>query len=689
MKSNILIPIFVLFINLGAYAQIDRTKPPVAGPAPEIQIGTPASFELKNGLKVFVVENRKLPRVAFNLVLDIEAVKEGEKAGYASMAGDLMRTGTKTRSKAQIDEEVDFIGATLNTSSGGIYASSLTKHSQQLLELMTDVLYNPTFPQDEFDKLKKQMLSSLAAQKDDPGSISSNVQKVVMYGQNHPYGELTTEESINNITIDDCRNYYNTHFSPKISYLVIVGDINVKEAKKTVKKYFKSWPAKDIKLEKFESVPGPAATSVALVDRSNSVQSNISITYPIDLKKGSPDEIKMRVLNQILGAASDSRLEKQIREKKAYTYYARSTYSSDMIVGNFKAFSEVRNEVTDSAIYEFVNELRKIVDQRVSEDELKRAKAQIMGSFSRSLESPQTIANFALNIKRYNLPADYYATYLQKVDAVTIDDIQATAKKYIKPENAHIVVVGKGSEIADKLGQFGSVTYYDIYGNSYVPKKSEIPAGLTSAKVLDDFLASIGGEEKVRSIHDIKMKFNTEMQGQQLEITISGKNPDKQKTSVTMNGMAVMTSIVNGDNASMSQMGQTMPVDEDRKKDLAFEAAIVSEIAIKDMGLEAKLIGAESIEGKTAYAIEITKPSGNKTTYFYDAETGLKVRTSETINTPQGDMVQETDLTSYKDVAGVKFPFQIALPMGPMKMIAIAESIELNTGIADSEFAVQ
>ena len=320
MKSNILIPILVLFINLGAFAQIDRTKPPVAGPAPEIQIGTPASFELKNGLKVFVVENRKLPRIAFNLVLDIEAVKEGEKAGYASMSGDLMRMGTKTRSKAQIDEEVDFIGATLNTSPGGIYASSLTKHSQKLLELMTDVLYNPTYPQEEFEKLRKQTLSSLVAQKDDPGSISSNVRKVVMYGKDHPYGELTTEETINNITVDDCKAYYNTYFSPKIAYLVIVGDISVKEAKKTVNKYFKSWPAKDVNLDKFESVPGPDATKVALVDRSNSVQSNISIAYPIDLKKGTPDELRMRVLNQILGAASDSRLEQQIREKKAYTY---------------------------------------------------------------------------------------------------------------------------------------------------------------------------------------------------------------------------------------------------------------------------------------------------------------------------------------------------------------------------------
>lgn len=689
MKSYILILILVLFIYPGIYAQIDRTKPPVAGPAPEIQIGTPATFELKNGLKVFVVENRKLPRVAFNLVLDIEAVKEGEKAGYASMAGDLMRMGTKTRSKAQIDEEVDFIGATLNTSSAGIYASSLTKHSQKLLELMTDVLYNPTYPQEEFDKLKKQTLSSLAAQKDDPGSISSNVRNVILYGKNHPYGELTTEETINNITVDDCRTYYNTYFSPKIAYLVIVGDISVKEAKKTVKKYFKSWPAKDVKLEKFESVPGPESTQVALVDRSNSVQSNISITYPIDLKKGAPDALKMQVLNQILGAASDSRLEQQIREKKAFTYYARSSYTPDMIVGNFRAFSEVRNEVTDSAVFEFLNELRKIVDEQVTMEELKKAKAQITGNFSRSLENPQTIANFALNIKRYNLPDDYYSTYLKRVADVTVDDMQAMAKKYVKPDNAYIVVVGKGSEIVAGLEKFGVVTYYDIYGNSYVPEKSDIPAGLTATGVIDNFLEAIGGEANARAIQDVQMKFQADMQGNVIDINIMAKNPNKSRTDVSAGGMAVMTSIFDGQNAVMKQMGQALPVDEARKKDMVYEAAIISELAIKDMELETSLVGVESIDGNNAYAIEVTKPSGSKTTYYYDVKTGLKLRTSESIQSPQGQMVQDTDLSEYKDVEGVKFPFQIALPMGPMKMIAKAQAIEVNKGIEDGVFVVE
>lgn len=685
--------LYILFIlsifSSAVIAQVDRTKIPEPGPAPEIKIGTGETFELKNGLKVIVVENHKLPRVAFNLVIDFEAIYEGEKAGYASMAGDLLRTGTSSKSKAQIDESVDYIGATLSTSASGIYASSLTKHSESLLDLMVDVLYNPSFPKEEFEKIKKQTLSGLASQKDDPGAIASNVRSAVLFGKDHPYGELTTEETVNNITLEDCKNYYNQYFTPEIAYLAIVGDIKVKDAKKLVKKYFKDWENKPIKLPNFAASSQPEKTKIALVDRSNSVQSEIRISYPVELKKGDPDVIKSYIMNSILGSGFSGRLFQNLREEHGFTYGAGSSISSDMIVGRFTASTSVRNEVTDSAIVQLLYEMERIVEEKVTEKELASAKAYRTGGFARAMESPQTIASFALNIQRYNLPEDYYSNYLKRLNAVTLDDIQEMAKKYIKPDNAHIVVVGKGSEIATKLEQFGDLTYYDNYGNSYVPEKASIPAGLTAAKVMDKFLTAIGGEENVRALKDLKMTLNTEMQGQQLQIIITSKAPNMSKTNVNMGGMPVVTSIFNGTDAKVVQMGQEAPIDDNQKKDMAFEAAIVSEIAIKDMSLDAQLTGIETIEGISAYAVEITKPSGSKTSYFYDINTGLKLRTSATAQGPQGEVVQETDFTDYQDVSGVKFPYTISMPMGPMKMKAIAESIEVNTGIEDSEFTIQ
>ncbi len=687
--KRIYIILFLAAMCFQAKAQIDRTKVPTPGPAPEIQIGTPEQFELKNGLKVIVVENHKLPKVAFNLVLNFEAIKEGHKAGFASMAGDLLRTGTTTKSKSQIDEEVDFIGATLNTSASGIYASSLTKHQGALLDLMTDVLYNPSFPEEELEKLKKQTLSGLASQKDEPGAIATNVRNVILYGKEHPYGELTTEETVNNITLDDCKTFYHQYFTPNIAYLAIVGDIKVKDAKKLVKKYFGQWESIPLDLPKFEAVAAPAETSVALVDRSNSVQSEIRVAYPINLKKGDPDVVKANLMNTILGSGFSARLNQNLREQHAYTYGAGSSISSDMIVGRFNAATSVRNDVTDSAIYQMLYELHRIVDEKATEKELASAKAYITGSFARSLESPQTIANFALNVARYNLPEDYYSDYLKRLDAVTLNDIQEMAKKYIKPDNANIIVVGKGSEIASTLNQFGPVTYYDIYGDSYVPEKASIPDGLTAAKVIDNYLAAIGGEDKVRAIKDVKSIMSTEMQGRELEISITKKAPNMSKTEITMGGMAAMTSIYNGTDASIQQMGQSVPVDDELKKDLAFESAIVAEIAVKDLGLPSKLKGIESIDGKNAYAVEIVMPSGSTTTYYYDIETGLKVRNSTTVQSPQGEVVQNTDLKDYKEVEGVKFPSAMSLPMGPMKLDATTKSMEVNTGIEDSAFAIQ
>ncbi|HCM77738.1 MAG TPA: peptidase M16, partial [Cytophagales bacterium] len=223
---------FVLGLLSSALAQVDRSKAPSPAPAREIKIGVYQSFMLKNGLQVFVVENHKLPRLQFSIQLKHDPIFEGNKAGYVSIAGNLIGTGTTTRTKAQLDEEVDFIGASLSTGAYSLYASSLSKHTDKLLELMTDVLYNPSFEQSELDKLKTQTISGITAGKDDPNTIASNVRGVLVYGKDHPYGEIATEESVKSISVEDCQQYFKTYFKPNNAYLVMVGDITLKRAKK-------------------------------------------------------------------------------------------------------------------------------------------------------------------------------------------------------------------------------------------------------------------------------------------------------------------------------------------------------------------------------------------------------------------------------------------------------------------------
>ncbi len=429
----VLIVWFVLGVLGSVIAQVDRSKAPLPAPAREIKIGEYQSFTLKNGLQVFVVEDHKLPRLRFSSQLKHDPIFEGEKAGYVSIAGNLIGTGTTSRTKAQLDEEVDFLGASLNTSAYSLYASSLSKHTNKLLELMTDVLYNPSFEQSELDKLKTQTMSGIAAGKDDPGTIANNVRGFLLYGKDHPYGEVATEKTVESITIEDCKNYYQTYFKPNNAYLVMVGDITLKEAKKIAAKNFSEWEAGSIKNESFAVPKAPEKTFVALVDRPSSVQSIINITYPVELKVGSEDVIKVRVMNQILGGSFSARLNQNLREKHGYTYGSSSQLSSDDLVGRFIASASVRNEVTDSAVHEIMYELNRIVQEPVTAEELQAAKASIAGSFGRSLERPQTVASFAVNTAKYNLPKEYYSTFLKRLEAVTIEQVQATAKKYITP----------------------------------------------------------------------------------------------------------------------------------------------------------------------------------------------------------------------------------------------------------------
>ena len=688
MKKILIVACLLLTIAL-AQAQVDRTQAPKPAPAREIKIGEYQSFTLKNGLQVFVVENHKLPRVQFSIQLKNDPIFQGEKEGYIEMAGTLIGTGTKTKTKAQLDEETDFIGANLNTSSDGIFASSLSKHTTKLLDLMSDVLYNPAFAQEEMDKLKTQTLSGIEAGKDNPNVISDNVRRTLVFGKEHPYGLSASEKTVGSITLDDCKNYYNTYFKPGNAFLIIVGDIDLKTAKSLSEKYFAKWAPAEVKYPTYVKPKEPAKTYVALVDRPASVQSVISVIYPVELRPGTQDAIKARVTNQILGGGFSSRLMQNLREKNAFTYGARSSLNADNLTGNFNATASVRNEVTDSSVLEFLSELKRMLNEPVLGKELAAAKAEISGAFGRSLESPQTIAGFALNTAKYNLPKDYYNNYLKYVDAVTLADVQATAKKFIRPDNAHIVIVGKSADVADKLKKFGEVKHFDIYGESYVPTKaSALPAGLTAEMVIANYIEAIGGAKKIQELKSVKMTMKAAFQGAELIMTNSKKS-GKSLTEISVQGNVMQKIVSDGKDYAVIAMGQKTPVDAATKEKNLFEAYLVPETMIAAMNVKTTLKAVENLEGKDAYVVEYVFPAGEKITNYFDKETGLKVQTVEVAKTPQGEISVPTKLQDYKEVGGVKLAHSILVSQGPMVFKFQVSTAEANPTLDDSLFKVQ
>jgi predicted Zn-dependent peptidase len=689
MKKLLLLMLVFAFVN-PVFSQLDRSKLPAPGPASEIKIANYELFELKNGLKVFVIENRKMPRVSFNLVLDVDPLIEAANSGYVSAAGELLRTGTKKRTKDQLDKEIDLLGATLNTSATSIFASGLERNKEKLMEIISDIILNSVFKQEELDKIKKQMLSALATSKDDPSTISQRIRQAIMYGKDHPYGELESEETVKNFTLEMCQKYFEIYFRPNVAYLAIVGDINKTKAKQLVEKYLGKWEKKDVPEKVYATPKAPLVNKVSLVDRSNSVQSVIALGYPVELQIGSEDAIKASVVNLILGGSATGRLFMNLRESKAYTYGAYSSMNPDRLIGSFTASTQVRTSVTDSAITEIISEMKKIRNEKVSDDELQKAKNLLSGSFVRNLESPETIARFAINTARYNLPKDYYKNYLKNLNALTSDDILATAKKYIKPNNLHVIVVGNGDEVAKNISRFSinnKVEYYDANGNLYDPTAKKIPAGVTAKMVLDKYVDEIGGRENILKVHDKTTIMTGTVQGINITVSIKQKAPNKLY-QVLDAGVFQQTTVFNGTQGYTEGMGQRTEITAEQLEDMK-DNSLHSMLNYEERGIKYELTGMETINGKDAYKITFTTSSGKKSTAYYAVDSGLLIRTSGSISTPQGSFNQTIDMDDYREVQGVKYPFKINQNMGPQSIELTVKSYEINTGIPDSVFEIK
>lgn len=668
-----------------------RKEAPKPGSAPKINIGKAETFKLDNGLTVIVVENHKLPTVSYQIFVDNDPVQEKDAAGYIDMMGTLLAKGTTTRTKAQIDEAVDFIGASLSSSGNGVNGSCLSKHSDELLGIMSDVLLNPTFPLEELDKAKRQAESGLASNKDDANAIARNVSTVLRYGKDHPYGEIMTEESLAKINLDQIKNHYNTYFKPNISYFVVVGDVTKAQAEKYAKQYFGKWQKGDVPKHKYAVPHAPDKTQVCFVQKPGAVQSVINVTYPIDLLPGTPENISGRLLSNILGGAStSSRLNANLRETHGWTYGAYSSLNPDRLVGSFSAGGSVRNAVTDSSVVEFLKEMNRLRTDKVEPTELQTMKNFITGQFSRSLEQPGTVASFALSTARYHLPADYYEKYLEVLQNVSADDVLAMAKKYITPDHAYILVIGNKDEVSEGLKQFspdGKVNLYDVYGNAIVPSNAVIPAGMTAEKVIEDYVNAIGGTAKLAAIKDVSTV--SVMQTGGPEITLKTWQKDgKVATDMTMNGMSMSNRKYDGTNGKESGMGGARDLEGEDLNDLKEQALFCKEAAYKSGGYKLELKGIEQIGGNSAYVIGVERADGKKTTEYYDMKSSLKVR--EVSNVPGQDgqpVTMTTDFADYKDAGGVLFPNTVTITgVFPVPLKAVVTDLKVNSGVDDSVF---
>lgn len=672
-----------LFLTITMQAQ-DRPQPK-AGPAPTININKPQSFVLKNGLKVLVVENHKLPRVSFNLTLDNPPYAEGTKKGVSDILGSMIGNGTQNISKNAFNEEIDFLGANINFWDSGASANGLSRYSKRILELMADGALNPLFVQEEFDKEKAKLIEGLKSNEKSVTAIAGRVENVLTFGKEHYKGEFTSEETLNNVTLNDVVLNYNTYFAPGNAYLVIVGDVNFKEVKKEVERLFGKWKKATAPQLSYSNPKDVQYSQINFIDMPNAVQSEIALVNLSNLKMTDKEYFAALLANQVLGGGGEGRLFLNLREKHGWTYGAYSSIGSGKYINKFRSGSSVRNAVTDSAVVEVFNELKRIRTELVSEEDLKNAKAKYIGNFVMQIEKPSTIASYALNKETQGLPDDFYENYIKNINAVTAEDIKNAANKFFLADQTRVVIVGKAADVLPGLEAMSKreklpIFYFDKYGNpTEKPEvKKPVPAGVTAQTVLNDYIKAIGGEKAVKNVKTLAVLSSGTVQGTPLELVVKTA-PKKLGVEMKAMGMVMMKQVVNEKEAYMVQQGQRKDFTGDDLKDMQADAATFKELALltdKDV----TLTGIENINGADAYAIK-----NGKSTLYYDVKTGFKVAEAKDVEQGGQKMTQTTYYQDYKDVKGLKFPYKTIMNVG-IEIELITSEVKINEGVADADF---
>lgn len=675
-----------LFLSITMQAQ-DRPMPK-QGPAPSINIKKPVTFVLENGLKVLVVENNKLPRVSYNLTLDNAPFAEGSKKGVTDLVSSMIGNATETISKDKFNEEIDFLGANINFYESGASANGLSRYSSRILELLADGALNPLFTQADFDAERAKLIEGLKSDEKSASAIAARVQNVLTYGKEHYNGEFTSEETLKNVTLQDVINHYNTYFVPANAYLVIIGDVKTKDVKKKVEQLFGAdvWKKATAPNLTYNDPKDLQYSQINFVDVPNAVQSEIALINLSKLKMNDKDYFAAILANQILGGGGEGRLFLNLREKHGWTYGSYSNLGASKYVSKFSSTASVRNAVTDSAVVEIFNELKKIRTDLVSAEDLKNAKAKYIGNFVMQIEKPATIARYALNIKTLGLPEDFYENYVRNINAVTPEDIRNAANKYFLADNTRVVIVGKAADVLPGLEAMSAkekmpIFYFDKYGNKAEKPvvKKEIPAGVTAQTVIKKHIDLIGGEKALKAVKTILVSSKGTIQGQNLDMISKVSNKGMASTDVSMMGMSVMKQVIGDKTGYQSAQGQKKNIEGAELAKEKKEAVPFIELSLlTDKTLV--LSGIETINGQDAYVIEV-----GSTKYFYDVKTGLRAASES----EAGEGAQKRKvMTSYADyvaVKGVKVPYKTTMDVG-MPLEFITQDVKINEGVTDKDF---
>ena len=457
-------PLLLTAFTFTAKADIDRTKKPEPGPAPEAAFPDYVTKELPNGLKVFVIEDDRKPTITMRLVIKSGDALDGDKPGIAGFVASLLNRGTATRDALAFAKAVDSLGATLEAAAGpdsiSVSTSGLTKVTDPLLDLFADAVTHPVFAAEEFAKAQKRTYSSLIAQKKEPHALVGKLMSVTLFGE-HPYGKFTTPESVKAITRDDLAAFHAKWFAPNNASLAIVGDVKAADILPKIEKTLGGWARKDIPAVPKTAIAPVTGLTIHLLDLPGSVQSNVIVCRNGPSRAEATDLPEVNVMNSVLGGGFSGRLFQNLREKHGYTYGSSSAFGYNKEAGYFQATAETRNDVTAPAITEILGEINRIKTEPVAAPELELQRQYNTGNYLLSLENAGRVASRVQDIDLYGLAPDFYKTYAKRMAAVTAEKVTELANKYLSTKDTAIVVVGDAKQVRESLEKLGKVVLYD------------------------------------------------------------------------------------------------------------------------------------------------------------------------------------------------------------------------------------
>jgi zinc protease len=448
-----------------------KNRAPVSKEILRVKLPRPVEAKLDNGLTVLIVEDHRFPTVTLQLLISGAGGLYDPKdmPGLASLTAEMLREGTKTRTSRQIAEEIERMGANLGASAGFgspeavVSASGLSDNFEEWFALFADVLLNPSFPAEELNNLKERRKVQLRQQRASPGFLAQERFNRAVYGD-HPAAVISpTVQSLEAVKPEDLAAWHRARYAPQNAILGIAGDVRASELIPKLNRWLAAWKKTELQ-ETLPPHPKPAAAKrIYLVNRPGSVQTTVAMGN-IAIDRRSPDYIPMVVMNRIVGGGPAARLFLNLREEKGYTYGVYSFFSAGKYPGPWRAGGDMRTEVTEGAMTEFLREIRRIREEPVPEAELEEAKRAVVAAFALSLERPEEVLSYAITRKLYGFPEDYWDTYPARIMAVTAADVQAVARKYLVPEALQVVAVGDGAKIRSVLEKYGPVEVYDTEG---------------------------------------------------------------------------------------------------------------------------------------------------------------------------------------------------------------------------------